>query len=260
VSGSLMDQLRTTLCGSPCWMAPEVMLRAWPQGRQTSSGYDSAVDIWSLGITALELAKGRPPFSDYAPSRVFSMVVQNPPPALEDGTTSKKKFSSSFKDFVRQCLQKDPSKRSSATKLLKHKFFKNKKSRDYLVSTVLGKLPPLGERSSIMDVSQVLPYRPLTRNSEKMYWDFLEGQDSEENLVYNNSYESCTPLSSSDASPAGLEETGLADDSPRSDSSFFDEWFAAPTPANTMNSADFMKEVFNDLSCSSSDSSDEEGD
>ncbi len=107
-------------------MAPEVMLRAWPEGKK-SSGYDDAVDIWSLGITALELAKGRPPLADCAPSRVFNHVVKNPPPALED--VEKRKFSSYFKDFVSLCLQKDPSKRPSASKLLKHKFLKGKKLR-----------------------------------------------------------------------------------------------------------------------------------
>jgi serine/threonine-protein kinase OSR1/STK39 len=144
VSGSVKEQLRTTLCGSPCWMAPEVMLRAWPQGREQSSGYDSSVDIWSLGITALELAKGRPPFSEFAPSRVFSMVVQNPPPALED---SKRKFTSSFKDFVSLCLQKDPSKRPSASKLLKHKFFKNKKSRDHIFGEYSSLSAPICKRT-----------------------------------------------------------------------------------------------------------------
>lgn len=45
VSGMVVEELRTTLCGSPCWMAPEVMLRAWPQGREESEGYNSAVDV-----------------------------------------------------------------------------------------------------------------------------------------------------------------------------------------------------------------------
>jgi len=186
VSGSVKEQLRTTLCGSPCWMAPEVMLRAWPQGREQSSGYDSSVDIWSLGITALELAKGRPPFSEFAPSRVFSMVVQNPPPLLED---SKRKFTSSFKDFVSLCLQKDPSKRPSASKLLKHKFFKNKKNREYLVNTVLAQLPSLGERSQMMDIPQTPPHMLSIGVTENINWNFMHEADSGEPM-YADSFES----------------------------------------------------------------------
>lgn len=252
VSGSLIEQLRTTLCGSPCWMAPEVMLCAWPQGRE-SSGYDSSVDIWSLGITALELAKGRPPLSEYAPSRVFSMVVQNPPPALDDGASSssssgKRKFSSTFKDFISLCLQKDPSMRPSASKLLKHKFFKNKKSREYLVNTVLAQLPPLGERSRMMDVPQTLPPMVSTAPNEMNHWNFGDGRDS----LLANSNESGNYLSSSTTSQTGQSfgmTTNLTDGSSYSDSSFFDDWFAAPTPANSMASIDFVNEVFDDLGC-----------
>jgi len=247
VSGSLVEQLRTTLCGSPCWMAPEVMLRAWPQGRQ-SDGYDYAVDIWSLGITALELAKGRPPFAEFAPSRVFSMVVQNPPPELDDASAStKRKFSSGFKDFVSLCLQKDPSLRPSASKLLKHKFFKNKKSRDYLVSSVLSQLPPLGERSSLMDIPQTLPPLQQSGAPDKMIWNFADG--SEDPLFLTNSYESTAMLGTSGSISGQSADGNLTDGSSYSDASFFDEWFAAPTPANTMKSEDFLHEVFEDLGC-----------
>jgi len=259
VSGSLVEQLRTTLCGSPCWMAPEVMLRAWPQGREQSSGYDSAVDIWSLGITALELAKGRPPFSEFAPSRVFSMVVQNPPPALEDA--NRRKFSSSFKDFVSLCLQKDPSKRPSAAKLLKHKFFRNKKNKEYLVSTVLSQVPPLGERC-VMDIPQSPPIMQSTgvnnnnnnsnNSNNEINWNFGDVKDSEEPL-YGNSFESTNYLSTSATSQTGQSFGGtsiLTDGSSYADS-FFDDWFSAPTPANTMNAADFASESFEDLGISS---------
>jgi serine/threonine-protein kinase OSR1/STK39 len=256
VSGSLVEQLRTTLCGSPCWMAPEVMLRAFPQGREQSSGYDSAVDIWSLGITALELAKGRPPFSEFAPSRVFSMVVQNPPPALEDSgsAANRRKFTNAFKDFVSQCLQKDPSKRPSASKLLKHKFFRNKKSRDYLVSTVLSQMPPQAERSGMMEVPQTPP-PSMPRAGPNIKWDFGETESGES--FESDSYQSTNYLSTSASanSQLGLSlggTTNLTDGDSYTDSSFLDEWFPAPTPANTMHAVDFAGEVFGDLSRNSS--------
>jgi len=250
VSGSVKEQLRTTLCGSPCWMAPEVMLRAWPQISE-SSGYDSAVDIWSLGITALELAKGRPPFSDCAPSKVFSLVVKQPPPSLEDGTSSKdkRKFSNQFKDFVSLCLQKDPSLRPSASKLLKHKFFRGKKSRDYLVSTVLSKLPPVGERNRHkFDLFSQAPPVAVPAHVQSILWNFGDDSDSFDALYNNNSFESIHYLSTSNTSHLGQSfgaET-LSEGS-YTDSSFFDEWFAAPTPTNTMTQqSDFMVEEMMD--------------
>jgi len=233
VSGSVIEELRTTLCGSPCWMAPEVMKRAW--GKQ-ESGYDSSVDIWSLGITALELAKGRPPLSEFAPSRVFSMVVNNPPPSLED-PKEKKKFTSSFKDFISLCLQKDPSKRPSASSLLKHKFFKGKKSREYLVNTVLAQLPPLNERSSA-NVDQTPPIM-INSQGEAPSWDFGTVYEPNE-LLEVASFEGTLSTSTSMASVGqSLDELGTTEEeeeeSSYDDSSFFDDWFSAPTPANTMN-------------------------
>lgn len=240
VSGSVIEELRTTLCGSPCWMAPEVMKRAWVQNKQTD-GYDSSVDIWSLGITALELAKGRPPLSEFAPSRVFSMVVNNPPPSLED-PKEKKKFSSSFKDFISLCLQKDPSKRPTASALLKHKFFKGKKNREYLVNSVLAQLPPLNERSCV-NVDQTPPtFSPHGKSTAS--WDFGNVYDPNEPL-YANSSENTTSCLSTSTSLASMGQsfggTSLSDSS-YGDSSFFDEWFAAPTPSNTMNALDFANE------------------
>lgn len=250
VSGSVIEQLRTTLCGSPCWMAPEVMKRAWPQNKQ-EVGYDSSVDIWSLGITALELAKGRPPLSEYAPSRVFSMVVNNPPPSLED-PKERKKFSNSFKDFISLCLQKDPSKRPTASALLKHKFFRGKKSRDYLVNNVLAHLPPLNERAGT-NVDQTPPVTHPPANQSLFNWDFSNVFDPNEPM-YAESFESTSYLSTSVAS-TGQSFGATSDDSSYGDSSFFDEWFAAPTPANTMNSIDFASE-FSDLTIVNTHSND----
>jgi len=96
---------RKTVVGTPYWMAPEVLL---------STEYDSKADIWSLGITAIEMAEGEPPHSNVHPMRAIFMIPNSPPPTLRHTT----EWSANFHNFLRKCLQKDPTKRPSATELL----------------------------------------------------------------------------------------------------------------------------------------------
>ncbi|XP_042506213.1 serine/threonine-protein kinase BLUS1-like isoform X2 [Macadamia integrifolia] len=127
---------RNTFVGTPCWMAPEVL--------QPGSGYDFKADIWSFGITALELAHGHAPFSKYPPMKVLLMTIQNAPPGLDYDRD--KRFSKSFKEMVAMCLVKDQTRRPTAEKLLKHSFFKNAKPPELSVKSLLTGLPPLWER------------------------------------------------------------------------------------------------------------------
>lgn len=127
---------RNTFVGTPCWMAPEVL--------QPNSGYDFKADIWSFGITALELAHGHAPFSKYPPMKVLLMTIQNAPPGLDYDRD--KKFSKSFKEMVAMCLVKDPAKRPTAEKLLKHSFFKHAKPPELSLKKLFTDLPPLWDR------------------------------------------------------------------------------------------------------------------
>ncbi|GAU16171.1 hypothetical protein TSUD_298010, partial [Trifolium subterraneum] len=145
VSACLFDsgdrqRSRNTFVGTPCWMAPEVM--------EQLHGYNFKADIWSFGITALELAHGHAPFSKYPPLKVLLMTLQNAPPGLD--YERDKKFSKSFKQMIACCLVKDPSKRPSANRLLKHSFFKQARSSDYISRTLLEGLPALGDRMEIL--------------------------------------------------------------------------------------------------------------
>ncbi|KAJ6604282.1 kinase-like protein [Mycena vulgaris] len=127
---------RKSFVGTPCWMAPEVI-----QAQQ----YDSSADIWSFGITALELTQGRPPRSRESPQRVLLKTIQEAPPSL-DREGGAFKYSRAFKDIVDSCLVKDPSKRPSAEELLQSPFFKASKKKSYLVGAILKDLPPLTHR------------------------------------------------------------------------------------------------------------------
>ncbi|XP_021298990.1 serine/threonine-protein kinase BLUS1 isoform X2 [Herrania umbratica] len=135
---------RNTFVGTPCWMAPEVM--------QQLHGYDFKADIWSFGITALELAHGHAPFSKYPPMKVLLMTLQNAPPGLD--YERDKRFSKSFKELVATCLVKDPKKRPSSEKLLKHHFFKHARPYDYLARSILDGLVPLGERFRVLKAKE----------------------------------------------------------------------------------------------------------
>jgi len=100
---------RNTFIGTPHWMAPEVI---------QSSSYDGKVDVWALGITAIEMAERYPPRWRVNPNRVIFMVVRDPAPHLADPSA----WTLSFQDFISQCLMKDPKSRPTTRLLQQHKF------------------------------------------------------------------------------------------------------------------------------------------
>ncbi|KAH1029999.1 serine/threonine-protein kinase 3 [Dendroctonus ponderosae] len=125
VAGQLTDTMakRNTVIGTPFWMAPEVIQEI---------GYNCVADIWSLGITALEMAEGKPPYGDIHPMRAIFMIPTKPPPSFREPD----KWSPEFIDFVSVCLVKIPEERATATDLLSHVFIGNAKAPSILSSMI----------------------------------------------------------------------------------------------------------------------------
>ncbi|KAI3658557.1 hypothetical protein MP638_002801, partial [Amoeboaphelidium occidentale] len=113
VAGQLSDTVakRNTVIGTPFWMAPEIIQEV---------GYGVSADIWSLGITAIEMSEGRPPYYNVHPMRALFIIPSRPPPTLENA----KNFSEAFNKFIARCLVKNPEQRASAAQLLSVNWFK----------------------------------------------------------------------------------------------------------------------------------------
>ncbi|CAI8050411.1 Serine/threonine-protein kinase 10 [Geodia barretti] len=105
---------RDTFIGTPYWMAPEVVVCE----TNKDAPYDQKADIWSVGITLIELADMNPPYHEMSPMRVLLKITRSDPPTVE----LPHKWSKEFNSFLRKCLTKNPETRSSATELLQHPF------------------------------------------------------------------------------------------------------------------------------------------
>uniref|UniRef100_A0A4W3IWV2 non-specific serine/threonine protein kinase n=1 Tax=Callorhinchus milii TaxID=7868 RepID=A0A4W3IWV2_CALMI len=110
---------RNTFIGTPYWMAPEVIAC----DENMDSTYDYRSDLWSLGITAIEMAEGAPPLCDMHPMRALFLIPRNPPPKLKS-----KKWSKKFINFVESCLVKNYLHRPSTEMLLKHSFIRDQQN------------------------------------------------------------------------------------------------------------------------------------
>jgi len=178
VAGQLTDTMakRNTVIGTPFWMAPEVI---------EEIGYDCVADIWSLGITALEMAEGKPPYGDIHPMRAIFMIPTKPPPSFREPD----RWSPEFIDFVTLCLVKNPEERASATALLQHDFIKNAKTCSIL-------LPMINEAKEIRENQS---YKAIALNEWRKLQN-LEVDDADKTLKDANDR---TLVPDRDSEPSG---------------------------------------------------------
>ena len=172
VSAQLANTLskKDTVIGTPYWMSPEVISR---------SLYNKKTDIWSLGITAIEMAEGEPPYSHIHPVRAMFVIQKNPARSL----TEPHKWSNEFNDFVKKCLTIDPKQRPTAKELLIHSFIRRARGPTLLSELVASSMESL-ER-----------YRSMQTHSESE--ESEEDSDSRMNsVVYKgtNNYSSGTMI------------------------------------------------------------------
>lgn len=157
--------------GCPCWFAPEVILN------ENVLSYDYKADIWSLGITALEMVRGKPPYMEYPNIKIRTMITNKDPPFL----TRLDKFDSSFKEVVNMCLNKEPSRRPSTDNLIRKKFFGLARDSEYIKNNLLKDIFPIEYR-----VSQTSQYqRCIAKRNSTMYTSQPKPQGEDPNEMIN---------------------------------------------------------------------------
>lgn len=136
---------RNSVVGTPYWMAPELI---------KGMDYGTSVDIWSLGIAAIEMAEGDPPYLEFPPLRALFLIATHGPPSLKEP----EKWSDTFKNFLSCCLELDPQKRATAQELLDHPFLKLACPRRNLTPLILKAKEVAAQLSSDSDDSDSEDY------------------------------------------------------------------------------------------------------
>ena len=176
VSAQLMHSFskKISKIGTPYWMSPEVI---------SQSNYDSKCDIWSLGITCIEMAEGEPPYSEIRTFLVMKKIIGNPP----KGLTNPKLWSKEFNHFVSLCLTFDPLKRPSAKDLIKHPFIVKFNQGHHVIEELINN-----------SIDEIKEYRERMRENDNSNYeenydiserDSLEKSQSNNSVIYKEDKE-----------------------------------------------------------------------
>jgi serine/threonine-protein kinase OSR1/STK39 len=162
---------RYTTTGTPCYMAPEMF--------QNSAGHTEKADIWSLGITAIELAVGVAPFAGLTIGAIVPKILKAPPPQLPRNRA----FSRPFRDFVRKCMNADPERRASAVDLLNHPFLTQyQHNGPEIVTSVISNLAPLHQRFQarfarlVSELENDNAFDQISESRSKIEWSFQKDE------------------------------------------------------------------------------------
>jgi sporulation-specific protein 1 len=175
VSGqiTLTHVRKDTFVGTPFWMAPEIITR--------KAGYDEKVDIWSLGITTIELITGAPPYAELEPMKVLFQIPKNPSPVLSGSNHSEY-----LKEFVKFCLLKNPRNRPCASVLLKTKFIRMWRRSFPLVPLIRTKNEWMAENRPRMKRPRYnLSNKLYTQSLASLKWNFTQ-RDGNSPLGYTD--------------------------------------------------------------------------
>lgn len=186
---------RTSMIGTPYWMAPEVI--------QEGAMYNQKADIWSLGVTLYEITTGSPPYSDQEAQRAMQLIPRSKPARLE-GT----QYSAALKEFVAQCLDEQLEERASADELSKTRFIKNVKSvatyiiRDLIVRYAQWRAKNTAARNSLLapghGAASFTSDDEDDNGESQDFWDF----DDSSPPRFANPFPAPTPLTGNDFMPS----------------------------------------------------------
>jgi len=180
VSGTLVQDLaaakRKTVTGTPCWMAPEVA------DSSHSKGHDNKADIWSLGITCLELVNGKPPYHAFTAVKAMMKILNEDAPSVDKFVA--KPTTKAFKSFVDNCLQKDPKKRKNAKDLKKASFLQNPITHAVLASKLQleGDENPYVKQINADELPESLKQKEKRQSKESAWVFTVQGESQEKGL------------------------------------------------------------------------------
>ena len=167
IQGGVKKAACLSMFGDACYMSPEIL--------KNGDGYSPKSDIWSLGLTSIEIGTGKMPYEGMKMMESIVNIIDREPPSLPSS------FSPAFQDFVHKCLSIAPQRRGSSEELLNHKFIKNATNGVQGTAELVNALPPLGERFKIMfpnDAKKFESIKPSPK-SEKTEFTFDLPDESE---------------------------------------------------------------------------------